>query len=226
MAINLQPCSESLVAAIQSLPLAEQARKIDARVREIERFHRMSYVELGELLAAMDSGSLHRYITDPATGEAFSSFDRWLSDAAPISRSTGYSAMRALRELREVPREQLLEIPKCNAEVLRKLPPKAKRDPAVIKAAQQFTEEAFIGYVQREVPEAHIERTQRMQLRPEKSARQVIDQAIAVMCWLTETGSRESALEAIAVAWLHSPCEREEFAGMSNLEAYESRRGN
>jgi hypothetical protein len=218
------PETASLIAASEGLPQPVRAVLFDGRVREIEAQNRRHYIELGELLVAMEEGELWRHLRDPQTNQPFTSFDRWLGDAAPVSRSTGYLAKRAVKELSEVPREELLKVPQCNAEILRLLPGKQKADPEIVRQAQVLNEEAFRGYIGREVPEAHIEGRRTMRFRFDQSAAEEVELAIKAFAALHECELRETAVEGITAAWLDSPCEVEGHTG-TNREAYAALRG-
>lgn len=60
-----------------------------------------------------------------------------------------------------------------------------------------------------------------MKFKPTTSQREKIDEAIEAARWIYEVSSREEALEAIAIAFCLSLCEREGYGGLSVAEAYQ-----
>ena len=179
-------------------PKDSAAVMLDSRVRTIEKDSKLTFIELGLILKEVDTRELWKHMN-----EKWHSFDAWLSDAAPVCRTSGYSALKAIRELGDVPVEELEEMPRCNVGLLAKVP-KARREPEVIKAAQTLSEEAFTGYVERKVPEAHIESKSLMRFKPERSQRAKIDEALALAGRLEETESREEQLEILAAEYLEN----------------------
>jgi hypothetical protein len=200
----------------------DAADRLDARVRELESQHKRTFVEMGLILNEMSDRTLFIKIVDKVTGQYFTSFDRWLADAAPISRSGGYAAMKAMRELTDVPVAELQEMPRCNVITMTKLSTKARKDPKIIEAAKECSEEDFAKKIEELHPEQHIENKKPMRLKPVKSARQNIDRALKIAMWVWDLKDREAALEAIASYFMDGKCELEQYNELSNSTAYET----
>jgi adenylosuccinate lyase len=134
----------------------------------------------------------------------FSSFDSWLENACPKSRSVVYAAMGALAELKDILPEDLKEIPHSTAHVLKKLPRVMRANPEIIRDAKRLTTKEFSRKVKREAPNLHLEDLVTRQFHFSETQEQVIDQAIAVVRKEYEDISEEMALELICVEFLQS----------------------
>lgn len=201
----------------------------DARLREMERQHRRSFVEMGMICLEVSDQELWKKLIVPDyyddegllhTGEYFHSFDAWMLSAAGVSRSSAYSAMKTVKELKDVPMDEVRAMPRCNAVVLAGLSSEVRQQPEMREAAKVMTEEAFIAEIQTRHPNEHRERRQALPLKPERSQRTAILYAIDVALWALGTVTREEAQEAMCAAWMDSPCEVEGYTQMSNREAY------
>jgi hypothetical protein len=190
--------TKDVIESMRSWTPEAAAVAIDDRVRKIERSSKLTFVELGMLLMEVEQREYWRYMQGD-----WHSMDQWLSVAAPVCRTSGYAALKAVRELSDVPTDQLIEMPRCNVGLLAKVP-KKNRTPEVIDAAKSLSENAFTGFVQREVPDEHIEHKLPMRFKPDASQRQVIEDALKLAMEREELVSREDALEAICADYLIS----------------------
>lgn len=204
------------------MPDSEAAQILDSRLRELERLYKRGFVERGFILLEMEERQLWKEITDKETKEKYTSFERWVCGAASHSRSDCFAALRAVKELRDVPAEKLLQTPRCNVEVLRKLSPQVRRRPEIIEAAQTKSEKEFIQQIEEKHPEQHIESKQPMNLKPVKSARKNIEKALTIAMWVYNLESREDAIEALATYFMQGRCEKEEYSQLSNTLAFET----
>lgn len=229
IAINVQ-CGTTLEMAVnermildirQAWAPEDAATFYDSRIRMIERFHRNSYIEQGIILNEMSEQRLYCYIVDPNTHERFTSFDRWLSDAAPISRSGGYAAMKALRDLGDVSVEQLRQMPRCNVEVMRGLSPAVRRDPQIIAAAQNQPEKEFVRQIQEKYPDQHVEPRRTMLATLSDSSNSAMEECFAVVRWVYDVEQREDVLELLFAYFMDGRCEREGCSDFSNREAFD-----
>jgi hypothetical protein len=220
------PISQAVLMEIRAKCSRKKAAEYyDARTRRIEFFHRSSFIEQGLILNEMQEQQLFEEIIDPCTNQPFTSFDRWLKDAAPVSRSGGYAAMRALNKLRDVPFEQLRHMPRCNVEVLQTLSSNVLSDPDILESAQNDSEKEFISRVEQAYPDQHVESKRGVVMRPEKSARKLIDEAFGVAMWAYEVTTREDAMENMVAYFMDGNCEREGYSELSNREAYLKAKG-
>ena len=90
----------------------------------------------------IEERELHRFILDNEVGDYYQSFDRFLKCEYPASWSYIRDALRAVKELREVPFSDLLEIKRCNLEQLKKVSSGVRLLPEVVRAAKSMPEKA------------------------------------------------------------------------------------
>ena len=180
----------------------EAATELDERIQVIESQQRQSYVEIGLIVCEMEDRKLFRRIIDPGTAQPFTSLDRWIITRMKVCRSTAYAAKGAIRELRDMPREQLEEMPRFAIEKARKLPPKRRQEPSVIEALKTSTEAELDEFIQKEIPEAHLEGKTKFLLTPDKSQRAIYDSALEAAEFLTGAKTKEDQLEAVAGDYL------------------------
>lgn len=213
---------ELKIRSLRSMSDADAAKILDERLRALETNYKRNFVERGFILMEVEERQLWKYLADPETNAPYTSFERWVVTAATHSRSDCFESLRAVKELRDVPREQLLEIPRKNIGVLSQLSTKVRKDPTIIAAAQTASKKEFIGHIQAKHPDQHVEQETKLTAHPSKSARDVIDTALEVCAWLFGCAGRESALEFMATYLLEGDCEKEGFENLTNRRAFET----
>lgn len=220
---------EVKIQALRSVGDKDAAQILTARIRELERQYKRGFIERGMILLEVEQRGLWKHVTDRETGDPYHSLGAWLVGEAPHSRSDCYAALKAVKQLSEIPKEELLEVPRCNVEVLRRVPKQDRtkrltvggKRMTVIEAAARLPEKKLREVVHREIPNAHIEPKEPMILRPEVSSRKQIDIGLDAAKWYFEVYSREEALEAIVAAFLAEVCDKDGYAGMQMRAAYQ-----
>lgn len=200
----------------------QDALVYDQKMRSMLKEDESRWHSIGETAFIVETRKLYRLLNNPE-GKPFTSFESWLKDCAPgeSSRATAFVSKRIYAAIKDIPEEERKKLKRQNADVLSRLSAQTKRDPKVLKAAQTESESKFRQTVAREHPEEHIEEKSRINLKPEKSQREVIGEALKVMGWILESTSREECLEAICQEWLNSYCSRQEYSHLSNQRAYD-----
>jgi hypothetical protein len=202
---------------MRALPNQEAADALDTRLRALERGYRRSFVERGLILMEMEERQLWKLLRDSETNQLYSSLEDWICTAATYSRSDCMAAKEAVKKLKDVPTDQLLEIPRCNLGSLLMLSAKDRakgavkvgdRAVSVIEAAQSLPEKAFTKAVSERFPDLHIEERKTIHLSPVKSAKTVIDRAIEMAMVLEDVTTREAVIEVWAVAYIEENKER------------------
>jgi hypothetical protein len=193
---------ESDLRLIMLEPLEVQATTIDARVRKIENFNRRVFSELGMLVLYVEEKRLFALLLDER-GEKYRSLEAWMQSSCPYSVSYAKEAKAKVKILRDsgTPMDELLNIPRCNVELLAQLSSNLQCDPGVLKDAQLLQGEVFRDKIVREHPEQGIERKKKLIFDFEASAREVVDEAIALGMKKWEC-SRQVAVEGIFAEWL------------------------
>lgn len=235
--------TQEVAEMIRTWSSRDAADFYDGKVREIEERERRTYAEFGLILLEVEKRELYREIPNPVcrtcnvetvwtfgtcdwcggTQDYFVSFDRWLIIAAPVSRTTGYQAKRVVESMlaADVPIEKMGQIPRGNLEVVAKLSPSLRSNPAMLADAQVLSNDALLAKIEETHPEEHIESKRRLVFKPTVSAQKLIDDGLRVAAWLNGSEGREAALEFMAAALLTATCERDGFDGLSNLAAWE-----
>lgn len=194
---------DAKIRTLRSMPDAEAATVLDGRLRELERQYKRSFVERGLILLEVEQRELWKHILDAETQQPYESLDRWICGAATHSRSDCFAALKAVKELRDVPTEKLLDMSRRNVGILQSLSSAVRKKPEVIKAAQEMTAKEFISTIQEHYPDQHTEQKAVMHLAPTTSQRSPIDHAIEIAMEIEEDcNTREDALEAVAVSYI------------------------
>lgn len=196
------------IRQLRGLPDLEAAVAFDGCLRGLERQYRRSFVQRGLILLEVEERGLWRLLDDNETGLPYSSFEKWVVGAASHSRSDCFAALRAVKELRDVPVDQLIEMPRCNVSVMQCLSPAVRRHPEVVKAAQVLPAKEFVQRIGKDFPDQHIEERRTIHLAPVESAKAIIDEAIEMAMTLEEVKTREQALEAIAAEYIDTNRDR------------------
>jgi hypothetical protein len=153
--------TELSLVGLRCLPDVDAAVLLDARLRALEADYKRSFVERGIILIEVQERALWRSLC-ALDGTPYRSFEAYICHAAPHSRSDCFAAMRAVKELRDIPREQLAEIPRSNIGLLQQLSGSVRADPEVIAAAQALPEREFREHIRSSWPGQHIEGKRRL----------------------------------------------------------------
>lgn len=173
----------------------EKAQSYDGRMRDLEKQISQTWFEAGEIGLYMRNSKGWDLL-------GFHSFNAWLLDAAPKSRSVVYAAINALEELKDVPSEELKEIAHSTVHVLKKLPKQVRSNPAVREAAKVLTTKEFSRKMKADHPELHLENYIKTEFYFESSQEKVVDHAIEKAQELYDLPTKELAMEAICADWL------------------------
>jgi hypothetical protein len=172
---------------------------LDHRARTIEVTLSNLFVEVGVIAKEVDDRELWRHITK-TDGDLCHSFDDWLLDAMPVSRGTVYAARKVAQRLSGIPVEERSLISPGNLKTLAEVDdPKITQDRLILDASKKLKPAAFREKIMREHPEQHLEAESPMKFTPTTSQRREIEEALVLAVALGDAGSRNEALEAIAV---------------------------
>lgn len=170
--------------------------ELDGRVRNIEARFKATWLELSNLCIAMQDGELWRE-------GGYDSYGQWLMNAAPMSRAYAYAAVKARQALRDVPEEDLKEIPLGNAITLEQTPRNRRNGDLIEKAKRQPPRE-FRETVEDEIPEAHVELTTVHRFRLTRGAGKVLRSGLDMWRILNDDpeAPAESALEGLIADYM------------------------
>src|ERR1700729_776093 len=206
---GLEMDSKSLMR-VHSLPDDEAAYYLNRCMVAMEGIWKRSFVSRGLILLEMEERELWRKLKDPRTGEPYASLGSWVVNCAPYSRSDCYAALKAVKELCDVPTDQLLNVERKNIGILQSLSTSVRRLPEVVKAAQTMSAKDFVKQVKADWPDQHLEDRNPIHLNPVDSAKTVIDEAIEMAFILEDLTTKESVIECWAVSYMEENRERYE----------------
>lgn len=191
---------------------AARAEELDRRMRLLDSQYKTNFVDRGLLLEEFERDQLWKFLYDPFTQANYESFNRWLQDAAPWSERDCRYALGAVKQLKDVPADDLRQMPRVNVEVMKSLSSSVRTQPEVIQAAKTLPEQQFIEQIQKTHPDQHVE--PRKAIRLVKSASEVVERAIRLAMAVEGIESRDEALEAIAVSYIqdHEQVDEQETA--------------
>ena len=121
------------------------ANALTGILARLEGTEKQVFAWRGMAALLIEERELHRFILDNEVGDYYQSFDRFLKCEYPASWSYIRDALRAVKELREVPFSDLLEIKRCNLEQLKKVSSGVRLLPEVVKAAKSMPEKQFVA---------------------------------------------------------------------------------
>ena len=214
--------TQESILRMRELPPSVLAQLYNARIKELEMEHRRAFLETGIICSEMSNLRLYRELVSAETTQPFHSFGAWMVEVLGVSRSSAYEAMEAVKLLEWIPIDDLRIVPRCNLATLAKV--STNLLPAVLEAAQTMSEKGFVKMLSERHPDQHIEHAHPVTLKLTTTALGVMDDACHVSEWAYEVKGRGAALEAIFANFLNSPCEREGFSGMTNWNAFQTKK--
>ena len=170
----------------------------DERMKELERQTLSNWVEMAEIAIVVRDNN-----EAPLLG--YESWTDWLKFAAPQSESAVHQSIRILGQLeKDIPREELRQMPKGNAKVLPYMDQADRRDPKWIKNAKTMKPKKFVEEIQKKRPGLHIEKMAPRKYGFSISQSEIIDGAIAMYQVIEEKpdASAEEALEGAAAQYI------------------------
>lgn len=131
-------------AALRSEVPEVAAKHLGRILIQLDSVEKQVFALRGMAMLIVEERELYRWVIDEEVGDYFQSFDRWLKQTCPNSWSYCRDALRAVKELRDVPFTDLLEIKRCNLEQLKKVSSNVRILPEVVKAAKSLPEKQFV----------------------------------------------------------------------------------
>lgn len=173
-----------------------QASRRFVRAGELDRIYISTWQEMGLIALEAEKNG------DPEL-LGYTSMGSWMKSAFPRSRSVVYAAWGAVKELQDIPAEQLAEIAHSTAHVLKKVSKSVRNRKDVIDAAKVLTTEEFAAKMKHDYPNEHIEAINKRMFRFEESQEKVLEQAFdLVKLFHPEISRDEDCLEVLASEYL------------------------
>jgi hypothetical protein len=189
--------AENLEALKGKCSKAKLAEVVNGRLVSLEAGEKLTFDQIGLLCLFTERESLWKELK-AADGNPYHSFDAWMSTAKNGCRANRYAAWKVAKELTDISPAELKEMPRANKVKLADVPRKS-RTPEVRKAARTLEVDSFSDYVEREIPDAHLDSKRPPKFKAmESGALKVIESALEGIMLLDEDiTTREDALEGV-----------------------------
>jgi hypothetical protein len=150
-------------------------------------------------MAAMliEERQLYRFVVDDEVGDYFQSFDKFLKDVCPNSWSYVRDALRAVKELKDVPFEDLLQMKRCNIQQLKQTSSSVRVLPEVIEAAKKLPEKELVAKLNTE-HDQHLETAAPVVMAPKEDVEE-FETAVEMVTLIDDCHSRAEAIKAIGI---------------------------
>lgn len=134
----------------------EAANALAGILGSLDTVEKQAFAVRGMCCLLLEERELWKEFTDTEVGLPYASLDRFLKQTLPNSWGYCRDALRAVKELREMPFQDLLDMPRCNIETLKKVSSNIRKEPKVIEAAKTLTESQFAAKLSKDYGQ-HIE---------------------------------------------------------------------
>jgi hypothetical protein len=176
------------------------AKRLTAILCGMDRVEKQVFALRGMAMLLVEERELFRWVLDDEVGDYYVSFDKWLKDTCPNSWGYCRDALRAVKELKDMPFEDLLQIKRCNLEQLKKVSSSVRLLPDVVQAAKNMPEKDFVEKLNSEHSQ-HLDVKQPIAMAPAEDVEE-FETAIAMAMVVEHCGSRAEAIKAISVSYI------------------------
>jgi hypothetical protein len=182
--------------ALRQSPTREAAEALAGLLARLDGADKNIFALRGMAMLLIEERELWREFIDPEVDLPYASFDRWIKATCPESWGYCRDALRAVKELRDVPFADLLQMPRCNMHQLTRVSGQIRILPEVVQAAKTMPEKSFVAKMNREHSQ-HLEVKQPL-VMADPMVGIYFEKAIALACDLYGLTSRGAAIEAVA----------------------------
>ena len=154
----------------------------------------------GMAMLLIEERELYRFVVDDEVGDYFQSFDRWMKVTLPNSWGYCRDALRAVKELKDLPFEVLLQIRRCNLEQLKRVSTNVRALPEVVKAAKSLPEKDFVQKLNTE-HDQHLDVKKPIAMATSEDCEE-FETAIAMAMVVEGCTSRAEAIKAISINYI------------------------
>lgn len=208
-------------AIVQQLPELTEEQKValadkgDAEIRKLEG----RFIQAAIIIRQFMVYELWKLAVNPETGQrGFKSIEKWAASAMPMSRSERFKAIKVAENLvPHIPEEDLKKMSSRNLQLLVSVPRAKLGDPEIIEAAKG-SEKKLRKTVKKKAPEAGIEESEHVFIP--KSAKENFNTVVEAVMALDGVTDKGEVLERLGEYYMQGQTDNENFAGMSNRDAY------
>lgn len=183
---------------IRTVEPISAALYLDRLMVSLDSIARRGFAMRGMCLMLMEERQLWNQLVDPDTGLPYKSLNSWILRAAPYSHGDCHESLRSIKELHDIPIEDLMQTPRCNIKRLKEMSSTVRRLPSIRKAAQELSEEAFVEKIQADHPDQHLETKIKPTLRLTAAVVDALDEIGREL----SIADRQGQLEALCVDFM------------------------
>jgi hypothetical protein len=176
------------------------AKRLTGFMHGLDRVEKQVYALRGMALLLVEERNLFRWVLDDEVGDYYQSFDKWLKDTCPESWSYCRQALNAVKELKDMPFEDLLQIKRCNLEQLKKVSSSVRALPEVVQAAKAMPEKAFVDMLNFS-HDQHLDVKQPIVMATAEDCAE-LETAIAMAMVVEGCTTRAEAILAISISYI------------------------
>src|SRR5208337_688648 len=107
--------------ALRSMAPEPAAVRLSGILRGLDPLEKQVFALRGMAMLLIEERELYRFVIDEEVGDYYQSFDRWMKQELPNSWGYCRDALRTVKDLKDTPFEDLLQIKRCNLEQLKKV---------------------------------------------------------------------------------------------------------
>ena len=187
-------------AKLRSMVPEVAAKAVGGLLVRLDRIEEQTFAFRGEAMLIIEERNLFRFVLDEEVGDYYQSFDKWLKDTLP--RSWGYcrDALRARKELQDIPFEEFSGMKRCNIHQLTKVSSSVRILPEVVAAAKSLPEKAFVSQMN-EKHNQHLETSQPVVMASTGDCEE-LETAIALATLVEGCTTRAEAIRAISLSYI------------------------
>lgn len=173
---------------------------LTAILRSLDPIEKQVFAMRGMAMLLIEERELYRFVVDDEVGDYFQSFDRWMKVTLPNSWGYCRDALRAVKELKDLPFEDLLQIRRCNLEQLKRVSTNVRLLPEVVKAAKSLPEKDFVQKLNAE-HDQHLDVKKPIAMATSEDCEE-FETAIAMAMVVEGCTSRAEAIKAISLNYI------------------------
>ncbi len=173
---------------------------LTAILKSLDGVEKQVFALRGMAMLQVEERQLYRWVMDEEVGDYYVSFDRWMKQELPNSWGYCRDALRAVKELKEMPFEDLLQIKRCNLEQLKKVSSNVRLLPEVVAAAKSLPEKQFVEQMNQKHNQC-LSTSAPIVMAPTEDVYE-FEQAVAMAMAVEHCETRAQAIKAIAVSYI------------------------
>ena len=187
-------------AELRSMVAEVAGKRLTGFLRGLDGVEKQVFALRGMAMLIVEERELYRWVLDEEVGDYYVSFDRWMKQELPTSWGYCRDALRAVKELKDMPFEDLLQIKRANLEQLKKVSSSVRILPEVVAAAKSLPEKAFVAKMNDEHSQ-HLEAKQPVVMATPDDVEE-FETAIALAIAVEGCTSRAEAIRAVSVSYI------------------------